>query len=145
MNRPRVIYEFGGFRLDREAHLLVAGEKIVALEPKAVEVLLILVEKRGELVARQDLMRAVWPDTFVEESNLSSNISNLRRQLGVTPDGGDYIQTVPKRGYRFAVAVKEIQDELVLFIGQDVASEPVPAAGAGSKTLDQPAGLSEAG
>ena len=77
-NRPRVVYEFGQFRLDREAHLLVTGEKIVALEPKAVEVLLILVEKRGELVPRQDLMSAVWPDTFVEESNLSSNISILR-------------------------------------------------------------------
>ena len=76
-----------------------------------MEVLLILVEKRGELVARQDLMSAVWPDTFVEESNLSSNISILRKQLGVTPDGGDYIQTIPKRGYRFAAAVKQVQDE----------------------------------
>ena len=76
-----------------------------------MDVLLILVEKRGELVARQELMSAVWPDTFVEESNLSSNISILRRQLGVTPDGGDYIQTIPKRGYRFAAAVKLVQDE----------------------------------
>ena len=58
-----------------------------------MKVLLILVEKRGELVARQDLMSAVWPDTFVEESNLSSNISILRKQLGVPPDGGDYIQS----------------------------------------------------
>ena len=73
--------------------------------------LLILVEKRGELVARQDLMSAVWPDTFVEESNLSSNISILRKQLGVTPDGGDYIQTIPKRGYRFVAAVKQVQNE----------------------------------
>ena len=120
-NRPRVIYEFGQFRLDREAHLLVSGDKIVALEPKAVEVLLILVEKRGELVARQDLMSAVWPDTFVEESNLSSNISILRKQLGVTPDGGDYIQTIPKRGYRFVAAVKQVQDEpSIPMIGQDV-------------------------
>src|SRR5579859_5324234 len=73
-NQPRVSYEFGQFRLDREARLLVRGEQVVALEPKAVEVLLILVENRGELVARRDLMSAVWPDTFVEESNLSSNI-----------------------------------------------------------------------
>ena len=73
--------------------------------------LLILVEKRGELVARRDLMSAVWPDTFVEESNLSSNISILRKQLGATPDGGDYIQTIPKRGYRFAAAVKEVEGE----------------------------------
>ena len=90
---------------------LSSGDQIVALEPKAVEVLLILVEKSGELVARRDLMSAVWPDTFVEESNLSSNISILRKQLGVTPDGGDYIQTIPKRGYRFAAAVKQVQNE----------------------------------
>ena len=110
-NQPRVVYEFGQFRLDREAHVLVSGDKIVALEPKAVEVLLILVENHGELVARQDLIGAVWPDTFVEESNLSSNISILRRQLGATPDGGSYIQTIPKRGYRFVAAVKEVQNQ----------------------------------
>jgi DNA-binding winged helix-turn-helix (wHTH) protein len=120
---PRVIYEFGQFRLDREAHLLVSGKKIIALEPKAVEVLLFLVEKRGELVARQDLMSAVWPDTFVEDSNLSSNISILRRQLGATPDGGDFIQTIPKRGYRFAAAVKKVQDEpSILLINQEIGS-----------------------
>ena len=127
MNRRRVVYEFGRFRLDGEAHLLVTDGKIVALEPKAVEVLLILVEKRGELVPRQDLMSAVWPDTFVEESNLSSNISILRKQLGVAPDGGDYIQTLPKRGYRFAVAVKRVQDEPVLGVRQDITSEAAPA------------------
>lgn len=77
-----------------------------------MEVLLILVEKRGEVVARQDLMSAVWPDTFVEESNLSSNISILRRQLGTPPDGGDYIQTIPKRGYRFVAAVNQAGSEL---------------------------------
>ena len=145
-NRPRVIYEFGQFRLDREAHLLVSGEKIVALEPKAVEVLLILVEKRGELVARQDLMSAVWPDTFVEESNLSSNISILRKQLGVTPDGGDYIQTIPKRGYRFVAAVKQVQNEPpILRFAQEVRSGAAPAVESESNRPSQPAGLDEAG
>ena len=144
-NRPRVIYEFGQFRLDREAHLLVSGEKIVALEPKAVDVLLILVEKHGELVARQDLMSAVWPNTFVEESNLSSNISILRRQLGATPDGGDYIQTIPKRGYRFAAAVKQVQDEPpTLAAGQDVGSRAAPALEPESDRSATPAGLDEA-
>ncbi|HEY2012061.1 MAG TPA: winged helix-turn-helix domain-containing protein, partial [Bryobacteraceae bacterium] len=115
------------------------------MEPKAVEVLLILVEKRGELVARRDLMSAVWPDTFVEESNLSSNISILRKQLGVTPDGGDYIQTIPKRGYRFAAAVKQVQDEPPkLLIGQDVGSGAAPAMEAESKRVEQPAGVDEA-
>jgi TolB-like protein/DNA-binding winged helix-turn-helix (wHTH) protein/Flp pilus assembly protein TadD len=145
INRPKVIYEFGRFRLDREAHLLVSGEKIVALEPKAVEVLLILVEKRGELVPRKDLMSAVWPDTFVEESNLSSNISILRRQLGVTADGGDYIQTIPKRGYRFVAAVKQVLAEPVLLVSQDIASEAAPAVETGSDPLNQSAGMGEAG
>jgi TolB-like protein/DNA-binding winged helix-turn-helix (wHTH) protein/Tfp pilus assembly protein PilF len=103
-----VIYEFGPFRLDREAHLLLSEDKIIGLEPKAVEVLLMLVQNGGELVARQDLIRAVWPDTFVEESNLSSNISILRKQLGATAEGGDYIQTIPKRGYRFVAAVRQV-------------------------------------
>jgi TolB-like protein/DNA-binding winged helix-turn-helix (wHTH) protein/Tfp pilus assembly protein PilF len=102
---PENIYEFGRFRLDREARILFSGGKNIALTPKAVEVLLVLVEKRGELVAKDDLMKAVWPDTFVEESNLTTNISILRRQLGVHPDGGEYIQTIPKRGYRFVAAV----------------------------------------
>src|SRR5206468_2780588 len=75
-----------------------------------------------------DLMSAVWPDTFVEESNLSSNISTLRRQLGATPEGGDFIQTIPKRGYRFAAAVKQVQDEdSMLLFGQPLGSEAAPA------------------
>ncbi len=107
--------------------------------------LLILVEKRGELVARRDLMSAVWPDTFVEESNLSSNISILRKQLGVTPDGGDYIQTIPKRGYRFAVVVKQVQDEPpILLIGQDIGSAAGLAVEPESNGAEQPAGPHQA-
>jgi TolB-like protein/DNA-binding winged helix-turn-helix (wHTH) protein/Tfp pilus assembly protein PilF len=111
-----------------------------------VEVLLILVEKRGELVARQDLMSAVWPDTFVEESNLSSNISILRRQLGVPPDGGDYIQTIPKRGYRFVVAVKQVRNEpSTPLFGQDVPSEVAPSGEGESKPEGRTNGLVEVG
>ncbi len=135
MNQPRVIYEFGRFRLDREAHLLLSGGEIIALEPKAVEVLLILVEKRGELVARQELMTAVWPDTFVEDNNLSSNISILRKQLGTTGEGGDYIQTIPKRGYRFVAAVKQVESQPpVVSLDPAVPSVPaVPSAPAGQE------------
>jgi TolB-like protein/Flp pilus assembly protein TadD len=90
-------------------------------------------------------MSAVWPDTFVEESNLSSNISILRKQLGVTPDGGDYIQTIPKRGYRFAAAVKQVQNEPpILLIGQDVGSGSAPAVESESNGAGQPAGPHEA-
>jgi len=126
MNQPKVVYEFGRFHLDREAHLLLCGDEIIALEPKAVDVLLMLVEKRGELVARQELMTAVWPDTFVEDNNLSSNISVLRKQLGTTRDGGDYIQTVPKRGYRFVAAVKQVECQPPV-VSPGPAVSPVPA------------------
>ena len=130
MDQPRVIYEFGRFRLDPEAHLLLCGGEIVALEPKAVDVLLILVEKRGELVARQELMTAVWPGTFVEDNNLSSNISILRKQLGMAGDGGDYIQTVPKRGYRFVAAVQQVEAQPpVVSSGLPVPSAPAVSSG----------------
>ena len=108
--------------------------------------LLILVEKRGELVSRRDLMSAVWPDTFVEESNLSSNISILRKQLGVTPDGGDYIQTIPKRGYRFAAAVRQIQIEPpILLTGKDLDSGAATAVESESNRAGQPASPDAAG
>jgi TolB-like protein/DNA-binding winged helix-turn-helix (wHTH) protein/Tfp pilus assembly protein PilF len=108
---PKTMYDFGGFRLDREARILLLGGKIVPVTPKALELLLTLVERPGQVVAKDDLIKAVWPDTFVEESNLTSNISLLRKQLGVHPDGGEYIETIPKRGYRFIVTVTQIRDE----------------------------------
>ena len=90
-------------------------------------------------------MSAVWPDTFVEESNLSSNISILRKQLGVTPDGGDYIQTIPKRGYRFAAAVKQVDNERpILLIGQADGSGAAPAMEREASGTAQPAALDKA-
>lgn len=107
---PKTIYEFGGFRLDREARILLQSGRIVPVTPKAIEILLALVERPGQVVAKDDLIKAVWPDTFVEESNLTSNISILRKQLGVY-QGGEYIETIPKRGYRFIATVTQIGDE----------------------------------
>jgi TolB-like protein/DNA-binding winged helix-turn-helix (wHTH) protein/Tfp pilus assembly protein PilF len=105
---PKTIYEFGEFRLDPEARILVQGGKIVPVTPKGVELLRALVERPGEVVAKDDLIKAVWPDTFVEETNLTSNISILRKQLGVHPEGGEYIETLPKRGYRFIATVTQV-------------------------------------
>jgi TolB-like protein/DNA-binding winged helix-turn-helix (wHTH) protein/Tfp pilus assembly protein PilF len=105
---PKTIYEFGEFRLDPEARILVQGGKIVPVTPKALELLRALVERPGEVVAKDDLIKAVWPDTFVEESNLTSNISILRKQLGVHPEGGEYIETLTKRGYRFIATVAQV-------------------------------------
>lgn len=81
------------------------------LTPKVLDTLLVLVENRGRLLSKEELMNTVWPDTHVEEGNLVSNISILRKTLGETDDGRPYIQTIPKRGYRFAVEAIESREE----------------------------------
>jgi DNA-binding winged helix-turn-helix (wHTH) protein/tetratricopeptide (TPR) repeat protein len=95
------VYEFGAFRLDVRNARLSRGGAAVALPPKTFDLLLALVGHGGALVDKDTLMREVWPDTFVEEANLSRHIWTLRKALG---DG--YVETVPKRGYRFAAAVR---------------------------------------
>src|SRR5579862_7923247 len=84
----------------------------VPLAPKAYELLLALVKRHGHLASREELMQEIWPDSFVEEINLTVNISLLRKALGEQPDGRQYIATVPKRGYRFDAAVCESQQEV---------------------------------
>jgi DNA-binding winged helix-turn-helix (wHTH) protein/TolB-like protein/Tfp pilus assembly protein PilF len=106
----KLLYEFGKFRLDPAEHLLLCLGKSVPLTPKAFEILQILLEGNGHLLAKEELMRRVWPDSFVEEANLTVNISALRRVLGETPDGQQYIETVPKRGYRFVTPVTELRN-----------------------------------
>ena len=93
--------EFGPFRLDPGRRLLWKGTELVPVAPKALDLLQALVEQPGEVVTKQDLMDRVWPDTFVEEANLSVNVSALRKALGRQKDGRPYIQTVSRRGYRF--------------------------------------------
>jgi TolB-like protein/DNA-binding winged helix-turn-helix (wHTH) protein len=100
-------YEFGRFRLDSVSRLLWREGEIVPLTPKAIDLLLFLVESRGRLVTKDELMSAVWPNTFVEESNLTSYVSILRKTLQESPEGRDCIETIPKRGYRFVAAVQE--------------------------------------
>jgi DNA-binding winged helix-turn-helix (wHTH) protein len=94
------LYEFCTYRFDPENHLLERDEGPVSLTPKAFEILLVLVQNGSRLTTKEELMRRVWPDSFVEEANLTVNISALRRQLGETPSGQQYIETVPKKGYR---------------------------------------------
>ena len=101
------IYEFGPYSLDQTQMLLRRAGNVVPLQLRALETLLVLLRQRGEVVSKQELMEKVWPDSFVEEGNLTQNIFVLRRELGKTPEGEEYIQTVPKRGYRMNVAVKE--------------------------------------
>jgi DNA-binding winged helix-turn-helix (wHTH) protein/TolB-like protein/Tfp pilus assembly protein PilF len=102
------LYQFCTFRFDPENHLLESEGNPISLTPKAFEILLVLVQNGSRLTTKEELMRKVWPDSFVEEANLTVNISALRRNLGETPDGQQYIETVPKKGYRFAVPVSQL-------------------------------------
>ncbi len=103
-------YTFGPFRLDPQERVLLRDGQPVPLAPKAVEILLLLVEKAGHLVDKDDLMKRVWPDTFVEEGNLTKNVFVLRRALGNGDAGQEYIETVPKRGYRFVARVTAVSN-----------------------------------
>lgn len=109
--REQHFYDFDRFRIDASERLLLRDGQIVPMTQKAFDVLLILVERRDRIVTKEELMSAVWPDTFVEEGNLAQNIYTLRKILGETPAGDDYIKTVPRRGYRFAAAVTETWGE----------------------------------
>src|SRR5262244_1928868 len=99
------LYEFGPFRVDADKELLQRGDEIIPLAPTAFQILLVLMRHGKELVTKDDLMKSVWPDTFVEEANLSRNIFLLRKALGEGPQDHRYVLTVPGRGYRLAERV----------------------------------------
>jgi DNA-binding winged helix-turn-helix (wHTH) protein/tetratricopeptide (TPR) repeat protein len=108
------LYAFGPFRLDGRQRLLFRNGEVIPLAPKAFDTLLALVESAGEVLEKEDLLKRVWPDTFVEEGNLTQNIWVLRKLLGEDLSGQPYIQTIPKRGYRFVAPVADgnISDSL---------------------------------
>jgi len=99
-----MIFEFGPFRYDSEQRLLFRGDERVPLVPKAAETLQVLLERRGKVVEKAELMKLVWPDTTVEDVGLARNISLLRKTLGADSDENPYIETIPRRGYRFVAA-----------------------------------------
>lgn len=103
-------FRFGDFRLYPTEHLLLREQTPLSLAPKAFDILLYLLQNSGHLVKRDALMEAIWPDSFVEETNITVNISLLRKTLGSMPDGQPYIETVPRKGYRFNAAVTEGED-----------------------------------
>jgi len=122
------IYALGPFRISAGERVLRREDRIVPLTPKCFDTLLLLAQHAGAVVEKERLMRVVWPDSFVEDSNLSQNIFVLRKTLGETPEGAKYIETIPKRGYRLVVP----------------AAEAVPAVspprGAASLPVSPPAG-----
>ncbi len=99
------LYDFGPYRADPAELRLLRNSEVVSITPKVFETLCALLENAGHVVSKDDLMKRIWPDTYVEETNLAQNISTLRKALGERPDGGQYIETVPKRGYRFVAQV----------------------------------------
>lgn len=105
--QERITYEFGPYQLDSVQHLLFRDGQVIPLAPKAAETLVVLVEHHGQLVEKEELMKAVWPDTFVEEANLAVHISALRKLFQDHGHGGGYIETIPRRGYRFVAPVVE--------------------------------------
>jgi Tol biopolymer transport system component/DNA-binding winged helix-turn-helix (wHTH) protein len=115
MTRPQPSYRFGPFRLDVRDHRLLRDGHVVPLTPKVFAVLRVLVESSGHLVAKDTLLKEVWPDSFVEEGALNRAVSVLRKALDDNPAGQKYIETVPKHGYRF--------------VGEVVTSEDAPHVG----------------
>lgn len=111
-------YTFGPFRLDARERLLVCRGQPVPLTSKTFEALLLLVQNAGHLVTKDILMKQLWPDSFVEEANLTKHISVLRKLLSGTENGQEYIETIPKHGYRFVAAVAN---------GADATVAPAPA------------------
>ena len=103
----RRVFTFGMFRLDPGERLLLCEGEAVSLTPKVFDTLVWLVEHHGQLVEKDDFMKRLWPDTFVEESTLTANISVLRRALRDGSEGLKFIETLPKRGYRFVAPVTE--------------------------------------
>jgi TolB-like protein/DNA-binding winged helix-turn-helix (wHTH) protein/Tfp pilus assembly protein PilF len=110
VRQARHIYEFGPFRLIPEERQLLRDNQIVPLTPKSFDLLVVLVENSGHLIEKDELLKRIWPDSFVEEANLSVNVSALRRALGEGPNEHQYVETVPRRGYRFVASVKERWD-----------------------------------
>jgi DNA-binding winged helix-turn-helix (wHTH) protein len=126
------LYEFDRFRLDPHEGVLLSDGRRVRLEPKDLEILLVLVENHGHTVGKEELFERIWPGTFVEEGNLARHISVLRQVLGQAQSGAQYIETVPKRGYRFVAPVRQVDP---------FPAEVQPKGTAGPLPILRPVGL----
>jgi DNA-binding winged helix-turn-helix (wHTH) protein/TolB-like protein/Tfp pilus assembly protein PilF len=114
-------YEFDGYRIEAEERLLRRGETVIALQPKVIDLLLVLLENHGRVVFKEDLLARVWENQFVEEANLSHTVFQLRKALGGKNE--KFIETVPKRGYRFVADVCETpDDETEILVGEQTVT-----------------------
>lgn len=119
--KDKSIYRFGRFEIDARECLLSSGGKIVPLTPKIFEMLLLLVRNNGRMLSKDEIMETVWADSFVEETNLTSNISRLRKILHA--NGDEYIETYPKRGYRFRAEVEKIESAADITLTRQAGKE----------------------
>src|SRR5919112_5925996 len=118
----RQLYEFGPYRLDASEQQLWRGAEAVHLTPKELDTLSALVRGAGRLMSKEELLKEIWPDTFVGEATLAQNVFTLRKALGEAEGGGAFVETVPRRGYRFAVEVGvRVEGAGELIKGQDEA------------------------
>ncbi len=125
--KAKRLYEFGSYSLDAVERVLLRDGQPLILPPKDLETLLVLVERAGHIVEKEELLERVWPGVFIEEGNLARHIFNLRQVLGDN-DGRKYIETIPKRGYRFVAAVHEDQEPDAAHPAAPQTSEPAPPA-----------------
>ncbi len=123
--RIKQLYEFGPFRVDPDKEILLRSGEPVPLTPKTFQILLVLIRHNKEVVTKDDLMKAVWPDTFVEEANLSRNIFMLRKALGQSSQDRQYILTVPGRGYRLAESVRLVPEQELSIVAAEHAKVQV--------------------
>src|SRR4029434_2711006 len=114
------LYEFGPCRVDALRRILLREDNQVRLPAKAFEILLVLLEEKGRLVEKDELMQRVWPDAVVEENNLTVNMSALRKSLTESPSEHRYVVTVPGRGYQFVADVRNQGGEEKELANQDV-------------------------
>ena len=141
---PSLFYEFGPLRLNVQERLLEKNDELVSLTPKVFETLLVLVEHRGHVLAKDELMHKLWPDTFVEESSLTQNISLLRRALDQAPGARQYIETIPKRGYRFVADVRQFSvDTHETTTQQSISTQVMIAAQIEEEVTEPPAALAQ--
>lgn len=110
--KAKQFYEFGPYRIDSAERLLLRDGQVIPMTPKVFDTLLVFVENNCRILGKDEAMKMVWPDTTVEEANLTRNVSVLRKALGETPDQKQYIETIPWRGYRFVASVREVWDEI---------------------------------
>ncbi len=103
------LYEFGSFRLDGDTGTLWRDNDLVSLSPKALELLTLLIERRGEIVSKQEIFDRIWADTFVEDGVLTQNIYTLRNALGTDENGKQFIENIARRGYRFGVPIRLVE------------------------------------